>query len=245
MEQLSSPLTGEMIRAARALLRLDQARLAQQSGVSLETVRRLERVRGPVDAHVRTLERIVETFNALGVDLQASDAGGVIIRLCGAAPAPPPPGPRTVRRPPPSRRVHRLIYFSSSTAGSDGRLRSDLADIDRSATEEALVRSVSTILIACDGRFLQMIEGDKSAVLEIYGRISTDPRHRDLQVLESSDHYVGSDVQPRATCRYLGPSDPFLTLTRNGEPCFRPEVLSAPEAGLLLTAVRDGFARAA
>ena len=38
-------LTGEQIRAARALGRIEQAELAKRSGLSLETIKRLERLR--------------------------------------------------------------------------------------------------------------------------------------------------------------------------------------------------------
>ena len=42
-------LTGEQIRAGRAILRIEQSALAKASGVSLETIKRLERMRGPVE----------------------------------------------------------------------------------------------------------------------------------------------------------------------------------------------------
>ncbi|MDU6138645.1 helix-turn-helix transcriptional regulator, partial [Bradyrhizobium sp.] len=41
-------LTSEQIRAARAMLRIEQRDLAEKSGVSLETIKRIERTPGPI-----------------------------------------------------------------------------------------------------------------------------------------------------------------------------------------------------
>jgi len=60
-------LTGELIRAGRALLRMDQAELANLSGLSLETVKRLERFRGPIDATTRTERALALAFRSRGV----------------------------------------------------------------------------------------------------------------------------------------------------------------------------------
>ena len=42
--------TGEQIRAARAILRMEQTTLAAKAGVSVETVKRLEKFDGPLEA---------------------------------------------------------------------------------------------------------------------------------------------------------------------------------------------------
>ena len=55
-------LTGEQIRAARAILRMDQITLAQEAGISVETVKRLEKFDGPLDAKTGTLEAIEDVF---------------------------------------------------------------------------------------------------------------------------------------------------------------------------------------
>lgn len=43
-------MTGEQLRAARAMVRWDQTELAQRANVSLKTIKRLEAVSGPLDA---------------------------------------------------------------------------------------------------------------------------------------------------------------------------------------------------
>ena len=66
-------LSGEQIRAARAILRLDQSALATGAGVSIETIKRLEGMRGPVEANTRTVEAIAAAFRRLGVDFDSRE----------------------------------------------------------------------------------------------------------------------------------------------------------------------------
>ena len=74
-------LTGEQIRAARALLRLEQRDVARLSGLSVETIKRLERVRGRVDAHFRTVATLQRTFGDLGVQFVAREGGAIGVSL--------------------------------------------------------------------------------------------------------------------------------------------------------------------
>ena len=62
-------LTGAQLRAARALLGIDQKTLADQAGVSLPTVQRMESSPGIVRGVVDTLTKIVEALDRAGVEL--------------------------------------------------------------------------------------------------------------------------------------------------------------------------------
>ncbi len=62
------------MRAARALLGLDQRDLAKLSGLSLPTIQRMESSPGSVRAFVDSLERVLEAFTAGGVELIADGA---------------------------------------------------------------------------------------------------------------------------------------------------------------------------
>nr|WP_246584041.1 helix-turn-helix transcriptional regulator [Bradyrhizobium iriomotense] len=79
------------MRAARALLGIDQKTLAELAGVSLPTIQRMEASTGNVRGVVETLMRVVEAFDRAGVELigeQArSDIGGRGVRL--KEPGPP------------------------------------------------------------------------------------------------------------------------------------------------------------
>ena len=74
-------VTGEQIRAARALLRLDQVELARRAGLSPETIKRLEAIRGPVAAQSRTVAALRDALASLGVDLFTRPDGSIGVRL--------------------------------------------------------------------------------------------------------------------------------------------------------------------
>ncbi|MGY4500860.1 putative transcriptional regulator [Bradyrhizobium sp. GM24.11] len=84
-------ITSFQMRAARALLGIDQRTLAELAGVSLPTIQRMEASTGNVRGVVETLIKVVEAFDRAGVDLigeQArSDSGGRGVRL--KEPGPP------------------------------------------------------------------------------------------------------------------------------------------------------------
>lgn len=61
-------LTAEQLRAARALRRWDQAILAERSGVSVETIKRLEKMNGRLTTtRVATLDALRSTLEADGI----------------------------------------------------------------------------------------------------------------------------------------------------------------------------------
>jgi len=62
-------VTAAQLRAARALLGIDQRQLAELSGVSLPTIQRMEASKGNVRGVVDTLTKIVDAFDAAGVEL--------------------------------------------------------------------------------------------------------------------------------------------------------------------------------
>ena len=74
-------LTSELIRAARALLRWEQRKLAEASSVSLPTVKRLEAKPGPLLAHASTLVALTRALEAAGVEFINENGGGPGVRL--------------------------------------------------------------------------------------------------------------------------------------------------------------------
>jgi predicted transcriptional regulator len=79
------------MRAARALLGIDQKTLAELAGVSLPTIQRMEASAGTVRGVVETLTKVVAAFDRAGVALigehARSDEGGRGVRL--KEPGPP------------------------------------------------------------------------------------------------------------------------------------------------------------
>ena len=78
-------ITSGQMRAARALLGIDQRQLAELAGVSLPTIQRMEGSDGVVRGVIDTLTKVVEAFDRAGVALIGDDApspgGGRGVRL--------------------------------------------------------------------------------------------------------------------------------------------------------------------
>lgn len=78
-------ITAAQMRAARALLGIDQRQLADLAGVSLPTIQRMEASEGTVRGVIDTLTKVVEALNRAGIELigenTVSSAGGRGVRL--------------------------------------------------------------------------------------------------------------------------------------------------------------------
>nr|WP_091839884.1 hypothetical protein [Bosea lupini] len=74
-------VTGAQLRAARALLQMDQKSLAELSKVSIATIKRLEPTVGPIRAHNVTIEALRRALEAAGIEFIAENGGGVGVRL--------------------------------------------------------------------------------------------------------------------------------------------------------------------
>jgi transcriptional regulator with XRE-family HTH domain len=72
-------ITAAQMRAARALLGIDQKKLAELSGLSVPTIQRMEASDGVVRGNVDSLMRLVGALDAAGIELigeNAQSAGG-------------------------------------------------------------------------------------------------------------------------------------------------------------------------
>lgn len=80
-------ITGEQLRAARAMLRLDQKQFAALTHMTLGAIRRLERSRGPVAAAPGVIEALRQALEAAGVEIidagPYTGIGGPGLRLRG------------------------------------------------------------------------------------------------------------------------------------------------------------------
>lgn len=78
-------ISASQLKAARALLGMDQRALAEAAGLSLPTVQRMEASKGTVRGNVDSLVKLVAALEAAGVELiadgAASPAGGRGVRL--------------------------------------------------------------------------------------------------------------------------------------------------------------------
>jgi transcriptional regulator with XRE-family HTH domain len=67
-------ITAAQMRAARALLGIDQQTLADLAGVSLPTIQRMEASEGNVRGIVDTLTKVVAAFDRCGIELISENA---------------------------------------------------------------------------------------------------------------------------------------------------------------------------
>ena len=78
-------ITAAQLRAARALVGMDQRDLAAASGLSLPTIQRMEASEGVIRGNVDSLMKLIAALEAMGVELinegAVSAKGGRGIRL--------------------------------------------------------------------------------------------------------------------------------------------------------------------
>lgn len=67
-------ITSQQMRAARALLGIDQRELARLAGVSLPTIQRMEASDGQVRGVVDTLMKVIGALEAAGIELIGENA---------------------------------------------------------------------------------------------------------------------------------------------------------------------------
>ena len=78
-------ITAPQLRAARALLGIDQATLAKRSSLSLPTIQRMETSGGFIRGNVDSLVKVIQALEDMGIELigegGASTVGGRGVRL--------------------------------------------------------------------------------------------------------------------------------------------------------------------
>jgi transcriptional regulator with XRE-family HTH domain len=81
-------ITAAQLRAARALLGIDQRRLAELSDLSVPTIQRMEASEGVIRGNVESLMKLIGALDAAGLELIAEGAvssrGGRGLRLKGS-----------------------------------------------------------------------------------------------------------------------------------------------------------------
>jgi len=78
-------ITSGQVRASRALLGVDQRKLAAMSGLSLPTIQRMEASEGVIRGNVDSLMKLIAALDAGGIELisdnASSSSGGRGVRL--------------------------------------------------------------------------------------------------------------------------------------------------------------------
>jgi transcriptional regulator with XRE-family HTH domain len=78
-------ITASQLRAARALLGIDQLVLAQRANLSLPTIQRMETSSGLIRGNVDSMMKVIQALEDMGIELIAegstSSVGGRGVRL--------------------------------------------------------------------------------------------------------------------------------------------------------------------
>jgi transcriptional regulator with XRE-family HTH domain len=94
-------ITAAQLRAARALLGIDQRQLAELSGLSVPTIQRMEASETMVRGNVDSLVKLIAAFESAGIELiddgAVSNAQGRGVRLKAVSGSSVPSRPRARR----------------------------------------------------------------------------------------------------------------------------------------------------
>lgn len=82
---VSAVISAAQLRAARALLNIDQRKLADLSGLSVPTIQRMEASEGVIRGNVDSLMKLINALGTVGIELigegAASQTGGRGVRF--------------------------------------------------------------------------------------------------------------------------------------------------------------------
>jgi transcriptional regulator with XRE-family HTH domain len=89
LKSLKTIITAAQLRASRALLDIDQRKLAEMAGLSLPTIQRMEASEDVIRGNVDSLMKLIGALDAAGIELigegAVSQGGGRGVRLKGAS----------------------------------------------------------------------------------------------------------------------------------------------------------------
>ena len=81
--------------------------------------------------------------------------------------------------------MYRLIYLSTATSINMGY--SDLVDLLSKSQMSNRENNISGILLHKDGEFIQVLEGDKENVLNLFEKIKKDNRHTNVTAFDQKE----------------------------------------------------------
>jgi hypothetical protein len=91
--------------------------------------------------------------------------------------------------------VHQLVYISKeSTASKPGELMKILT----AAKASNAMQNITGILLYDAGRYFQILEGGKEAIIRLFSNISQDDRHSNVKLLYLEE--APARLFPRKSC---------------------------------------------
>jgi len=99
--------------------------------------------------------------------------------------------------------IYYLVYVSSAKKLFTPE---ELIDLLKVARENNAAVGVTGMLLYHDGDFMQLLEGEKSSVEQIFARIQKDPRHRRIITLLQGEKYQRDFPEWSMAFQVLDPS---------------------------------------
>lgn len=134
--------------------------------------------------------------------------------------------------------LHRLIYCSKVRMTAHVRIEDQLSAILKVAQVRNSAVEVTGALLVCNGWFVQELEGPMQPVLETYGRITRDPRHEKLMIIEATPARERHFANWAMCGLHFSPIDREIVEVLSSSGGFDPTRLSAARALDLLVKVR-------
>jgi hypothetical protein len=86
-----------------------------------------------------------------------------------------------------SKRIFQLIYMSQLNDSIVSNVDETFESISKSANFKNEKFNISGMLFYRNGYFIQLLEGQKEFVNELYKRILSDPRHNNIKILSTTN----------------------------------------------------------
>ncbi len=97
--------------------------------------------------------------------------------------------------------MYQLIYVSSSTGAFTREKFLDLAFVMSSQNAKI---GITGMLVFKDGNFMEVLEGEESAVKELFGKITVDSRHTLVSVIQEGE--ISAREYPSWAMTFYDPS---------------------------------------
>ena len=132
--------------------------------------------------------------------------------------------------------VFRLIYRSHSLIADDER-REELGAIFTTARRSNRGRGITGALMITDTAFVQALEGEEDEVRALFRKISYDPRHEEVAILEEGDT-PGRTFGRWAMAKVSADDGPDIRLLSNAR---RGTIVAAPGVDTSITPEQEAI----
>jgi hypothetical protein len=132
---------------------------------------------------------------------------------------------------------HRLLYYSRARSEVMASLDTEFPAILKVAVTRNTGDEITGALLACDGWFVQALEGEHVKVVQTFDRISRDKRHSDISLIKAEAVPDRLFAKWSMCGRRLSPTDDAILDVLEGRKAFDPKKLNPVNTLNLLLSV--------